>query len=104
MMPLDHGILNLPLSKRGNFHKELDDHLKAEKQRKAREICDAKAEFEEAKRVAKTLFDVMDADLIKQEAKRRGIKISELKQVLRDIRDFKPRLAPKAFEIFIKVA
>ncbi|MGS3331659.1 hypothetical protein ACB374_15195 [Serratia marcescens] len=58
MMPLDHGILNLPLSKRGNFHKELDDHLKEEKQRKAREIFDAKAEFEEAKRVAKSLFEV----------------------------------------------
>lgn len=103
-MPLDHGIINLPLSKRGNFHKELDDHLKAEKHRKAQEFCDAKAQFEESKRIAKSLFEAMDADLIKQEAKRRGVKTSELKQVLRDIRDFKPRLAPKAFEIFIKAA
>lgn len=30
-MALDHGMLNVPLSKRGNFHKELDDHLANEK-------------------------------------------------------------------------
>ncbi|EOW9031081.1 hypothetical protein V2E09_004099 [Cronobacter malonaticus] len=30
-MALDHGMLNVPLNKRVNFHKELDDHQESRK-------------------------------------------------------------------------
>ncbi|MCW2477716.1 hypothetical protein [Candidatus Symbiopectobacterium sp. NZEC135] len=71
------------------------------KKLRAQKISDNKAEFEAAHKIAKELFDKMDADLIKQHAKKLGIKLSELKEILRDFRDIKPRKAPKVFEMFI---
>lgn len=103
-MSLDHGILNVPLEKRGNFHKELDDHLAAERRRKEDELSLRKCRFDEAKEEAKRLFPLMDKALITAEAKRRGMKLSEFNEVLRDIRDFKPRQAPQVFAMFIVAA
>lgn len=103
-MSLDHGILNVPLEKRGNFHRELDDHLAAEKRRKEDALFLRKCSFEEAKTEAKRLFPLMDKALIRLEAKRRGMKLSEFNEVLRDIRDFKPRQAPQVFAMFIVAA
>ncbi|MFK8258298.1 hypothetical protein ACFL9S_10980 [Erwinia sp. AnSW2-5] len=96
-MSLDHGVLNVPLEKRGNFHRELDDHLAAEKRRKEDALFLRKYSFDEAKAEAKRLFPLMDKALVKAEAKRRGIKLSGFNDVLRDIRDFKPRQAPGVF-------
>lgn len=101
---MDHGVLNVPLHKRGNFHRELDDHLAAEKRRKEDELFLRKCRFEEAKAEAKRLFPLMDKALIKTEAKRRGMKLSEFNEVLRDIRDFKPSQAPQVFAMFIVAA
>jgi len=103
-MDLDHGILNLPLEKRGNFHKELDDHLVAEKRRKEDALFVRKTAFNDAKSQAQHLYLRMDNDLIKAEAKRRGMKLSEFREVLKDIRDLKPKLAPIAFAPFIQAA
>lgn len=101
-MALDHGMLNLPLEKRGNFHKELDEHLAAEKRRKEDALCVRKTAFNDAKSYAQHLYLRMDNDLIKAEAKRRRMKLSEFREVLKDIRDFKPKQAPIVFRTFIK--
>lgn len=103
-MSLDHGILNVPLDKRGNFHKELDEHLASEKRRKQDALFLRKCSFDEAKAEAKRLHPLMDKSLVKAEAKRRGMKLSEFNEVLRDIRDFKPRQAPQVFAMFIVAA
>ena len=76
-MSLDHGMLNVPLDKRGNFHKELDEHLAAEKRRKEDELFVRKTAFNDAKSQAQHLYLKLDNDLVKAEAKRRGMKISE---------------------------
>ncbi|WAT10107.1 hypothetical protein [Rouxiella badensis] len=96
-MPIDHGVLNLPLAKRGNFHKELDDHLEAESRRKEDALYLRKAEFNKAKEEAKRLYALMDDSLIKAEAKKRGMKVGEFREVLMSIRDSRPKLAPVAF-------
>lgn len=101
-MALDHGVLNVPLNKRGNFHKELDNHLAAEKRRKDDELFLRKTSFDAAKAEAKRLYPLMDDGLLKAEAKRRGLKLSELREALKDIRDCKPKHAPKVFQAFIK--
>ncbi|PKH21449.1 hypothetical protein CIG19_16770 [Enterobacterales bacterium CwR94] len=101
-MALDHGILNVPLDKRSNFHKELEEHLEAEKRRKIDEIFVRKTAFNDAKSQAKILFLMLDDDLVKAEAKRRHMKLSEFKEVLKDIRDFRPKQASVAFSPFIK--
>jgi len=103
-MALDHGMLNLPLDKRGNFHKELDDHLAAEKRLKQDELFVRKTAFNDAKSHAQHLYLKMDNGLIKAEAKRRGMRLSEFREVLKDIRDFKPKQAPIAFAPFIQAA
>lgn len=103
-MALDHGVLNVPLNKRGNFHKELDEHLAAEKRRKEDALFVRKTAFNDAKSYAQHLYLRMDNSLIKAEAKRRGMKMSEFREVLKDIRDFKPKQAPIAFAPFIRAA
>jgi len=103
-MALDHGMLNVPLDKRGNFHKELDEHLATEKRHKTDELFVRKVSFDEAKTEAKRLYTLMDNVLIKAEAKRRGLKLSEFREVLKDIRDFKPKQAPIVFATFMKAA
>lgn len=96
-MSLDHGMLNLPLNKRSNFHKELDDHLAADSRRKEDELFLRKMEFNKAKEEATRLYALMDNGLIKAEAKKRGMKVGELREVLLFIRDSKPKQAPIAF-------
>lgn len=103
-MALDHGMLNVPLDKRGNFHKELDEHLAAEKRRKEGELFIRKTAFNDAKSQAQHLYLQLDNALVKAEAKRRGMKIGEFREVLKDIRDFRPKQAPVAFAPFIKAA
>ncbi|MDU5783406.1 MAG: hypothetical protein E6Z83_21810 [Pantoea sp.] len=103
-MALDHGMLNVPLDKRGNFHKELDDHLAAEKRRREDEAFVRKTAFNDAKSQAQHLYLKLDNDLVRAEAKRRGMKLSEFREILKDIRDFRPKQAPIAFAPFIKAA
>lgn len=103
-MAIDHGALNVPLDKRGNFHKELEEHLAAEKRRKEDESFVRKTAFNDAKSQAQHLYLKMDNSLVRAEAKRRGMKLSELREVLKDIRDFRPKQAPVAFAPFIKAA
>ena len=103
-MALDHGTLNVPLDKRGNFHKELDDHMAAEKRRKEDELFVRKTAFNDAKSHAQHLYLKLDNDLVKAEAKRRGMKLTEFREVLKDIRDLRPKQAPVAFAPFIKAA
>ncbi|MDF9909579.1 UNVERIFIED_ORG: hypothetical protein OKW14_001505 [Pantoea brenneri] len=103
-MALDHGSLNVPLDKRGNFHKELEEHLAAEKRRKEDELFVRKTAFNDAKSQAQHLYLKMDNSLVVAEAKRRGMKLSEFRELLKDIRDFKPKQAPIAFAPFIKAA
>uniref|UniRef100_UPI0035C74A51 hypothetical protein n=1 Tax=Serratia quinivorans TaxID=137545 RepID=UPI0035C74A51 len=94
-MALDHGILNVPLNKRGNFHKELDDHLEAEAKRKRKAAQDSKFLNEEARTEAWRLFALIDKDLIKQQASKRNMRVSELKEVIRSMCNDRPRSALK---------
>lgn len=101
-MALDHGILNVPLNKRGNFHKELDDHLEAEAKRKRKAAQDAKFLNEEARAEAWRLFSLIDKDLIKQQASKRNMRVSELKEVIRSMCNDRPRATLKVInDLFI---
>lgn len=101
-MALDHGLLNLPLAKRGNFDKELNDHLASEKSVKADQLFQRKTAFNDAHSRAKYLYLLLDNVLVRAEAERRGLKLSEFREVLKTVRDSKPKLAAVAFEPFIK--
>ncbi|HEY3982913.1 hypothetical protein [Cedecea sp.] len=103
-MALDHGMLNLPLSKRGNFHKELDEHLETERKRKAHERRDAKSANEEARKEAWRRYKLIDEALLSAEARRRGMRMNELREVVRGLCNDRPRAALKVLELFIKAA
>ncbi len=102
-MSLDHGMLNVPLHMRGNFHKELDDHLEAEAKRKKRVTQDAVFLNAEARKEAWKLFALIDKDLLKKHAQKRDMKPSELKEVVRSMCNDRPRAALKVLELFMKV-
>lgn len=103
-MALDHGILNLPLSKRGNFHKELDEHLTSKKKEKKSAFDTAKASNEEARKEAWRQYKLIDEALLSAEAQRRGMKMRELREVVRSLCNDRPRAALKVLELFLPAA
>lgn len=103
-MALDHGMLNIPLNKRGNFHKELDDHLASESKRKKKEFQDAKFLNEQARKEAWRVYGQIDEVLLFAEAQRRGMKMRELREVIRGLCNDRPKAAIKVLEMFVKVA
>ena len=101
-MALDHGMLNLPLDKRGNFHKELDDHLKSEQKKKKAAFDAAKASNEEARKEAWRQYKLIDEVLLFAEANKRGMKSRELREIVHSLCNDRPRAALKVLELFIK--
>lgn len=101
-MALDHGILNVPLEKRGNFHKELDDYLAAEKRRKEDELFLRKSRFEADQKEAKKLYLLIERETIKSHAKRLGLKFSELRDDLKGMCNSHPKKAIACFEGLIE--
>lgn len=99
---LDHGILNVPLSKRGNIDAQLDKYKAEQAVIKKAEIKSAKEVFNANKAIAKELWSKVDKDLIKQDAKKRGVKFSELRDVLHDLVKWQPHKAIKVLPNYIK--
>ncbi|MEX5853571.1 hypothetical protein AB6H27_13755 [Providencia huaxiensis] len=98
---LDHGILNVPLSKRGNIDDQLDKYKAEQVAIKNTEAKSAKAEFSANKAIAKELWIKVDKDLIKQDAKKLGVKFSELRDVLHDFVKWQPHKAIKVLPNYI---
>lgn len=100
-MGLDHGQLNIPLSKRGNFHKELDDYLAEQKRSAADKRASAVDAFNKARQLARAGFQQIDSGMLKAEAVKRGMKPAELKSVVRDLCNDHPQRALKVLALFI---
>ncbi|CFQ78251.1 MULTISPECIES: hypothetical protein [Yersinia] len=100
-MALDHGILNLPLTKRGNsdFHKELDAHLKSEKRIAADKRFVAASNFNANKAAALEAFNRISDTLLKAEAKKRGVRARSLKKIIRETCSDNPVKAIKILEL-----
>ncbi|QUT00968.1 hypothetical protein [Proteus terrae] len=99
---LDHGILNVPLSKRGNIDAQLDKY-KAEQAILEKDKSDlAKSAFVDNKEIAQELWSKVDKELIKLDAKRRGMRFSELRDILHDFVKWQPHKAIKVLPKYIK--
>lgn len=96
--PLDHGALNVPLSKRGNIDKQLDQYKQeqAALEQEKREI--QKGNHADAQTIAKPMFDTLSAEQIKTYASKAGIKPSEAKKELKSMAHWQPKKAVKVFE------
>lgn len=100
-MALDHGVLNVPLSKRGNFHKELDNHLAKEANEKRHDRYAAIAEKSSNREIALGLFKTIDAGLLKALAAKKAMKPGELKKIIRETCNDHPLRAIKIMECLI---
>lgn len=99
---LDHGILNVPLSKRGNIDAEIDRHKKQQAAEKADQAACRRMDFASDKARAKEMWARVDFDKIKAEAKRRGVKYSHLKQLIDGLVKWQPHKALIVLPPFLK--
>ncbi|MCW8037958.1 PLxRFG domain-containing protein [Acinetobacter entericus] len=96
--PLDHGALNVPLSKRGNIDAQLDQYKKeqAALENEKREIL--KGNHADAQSTVKPMFEALSAEQIKIYANKAGIKPSEAKKELKSMAHWQPQKALKVFQ------
>ncbi len=97
-LPLDHGELNVPLSKRGNIDKQIDQ-FKAEQSKLEKEKNDIKKmDHLDDQKIAKPVFESLTKDDFQNYANRTGIKLSEAKSELKSMSHWQPKKAIKVFE------
>ncbi|CDH00540.1 hypothetical protein [Xenorhabdus bovienii] len=101
-MALDHGVLNIPLHKRGNIDREIDKWKAEQAALQKERVQLAKCELKDNKAEAKRLWALADQALIKADAKRRGIRYTELRDILDGFVKWEPKKAIKVLPIFIK--
>lgn len=96
--PLDHGALNVPLSKRGNINAQLDQYKKeqAASENEKREI--QKSNHADMQSVAKPIFANLSVEQIKTYANKAGITPSEARKELKSMAHWQPKKAVKVFE------
>lgn len=97
-LPLDHGVLNLPLSKRGNIDKQIDQY-KVEQSKLEKEKNDLKKmDHLDDQKIAKPAFESLTKDDFQNYANRAGIKLSEAKSELKSMAHWQPKKAIKVFD------
>jgi hypothetical protein len=97
-MALDHGLLNLPLAKRGNIDAQLDAHKREQaKQAAAKRKANAAA-HREAKAAAKVALAELaaDADVLAEKAAKLGITRKQLIAELTDWSKWQPQRVIRA--------
>ncbi|NIL23508.1 hypothetical protein HB991_13435 [Yersinia mollaretii] len=105
-MSLDHGVLNLPLDKRGagNFHKELDAHLENEKRAASDKRFLATSNFNANKAAALEAFKHISDELVKVESKKRGMRAASLKKLVRETCSDNPVRALKILKLLTEAS
>lgn len=81
-MSLDHGLLNIPLSHRGNFHKELDNYLADQEKARKEKQQEIKTKHLSLTEEAQALRAGLTNEQIKKVAKTKGLKFSELRDII----------------------
>lgn len=96
-MALDHGILNLPLNKRGgkDIHTEIAEYNAQQRAEKSQRSWLAKDIYKTDKAAALEAINNVDRGLLKAQADKRGMKPSELLKLLKDMCNDKPKSALK---------
>lgn len=85
-MELDHGILNIPLAKRGN----IDNQIDAWKREQVAKTKAANAVYLEQRAAAKALLAAKDAEFFERMAKRLGLTVKQAAKELNSMAYFTP--------------
>ena len=100
---LDHGLLNLPLNKRGG--KSIDRELDEYKAHQAQEAQDwhflNRENYKELKKEALEMFGRIDMHLLKACAEKQNMKPRELLKIIKETCSDNPRRAIKLIRGFI---
>lgn len=96
--PLDHGALNVPLSKRGNIDAQLDQYKKEQAVIQSDKRDLRNINHGEAQEIAKPMFEALSNEHIKEYASKAGIKLAEAKKELKSMAHWQPQKAVKVFE------
>lgn len=95
---LDHGVLNVPLAKRGNIDSQIDQY-KAEQSKLLKDQSEIrKNEHKAAQNQAKPLFEALTAEHINTYANKAGINAANAKSELKSMAYWQPQKAIKVFE------
>ena len=96
-MSFDHGILNVPLSKRGNIDREIDRY-KAQQRADARAKAKADAaEMKELRAKAKGLIPAADPEMLARVAANTGTTVAQVRARLKSMSHWQPHLVIRMF-------
>ncbi|MCD2164317.1 hypothetical protein [Comamonas koreensis] len=87
---LDHGVLNVPLSKRGNIDSQIDRYKREQAIAKRNELDARKAEFDAKKTEALALIAELSDDRAKELMAKHKLTRKELDEVLKSVARTKP--------------
>lgn len=89
-MSLDHGVLNVPLSKRGNIDREIDRHKAQQAAEKKAQAKAAAAEMKALRPKARALVESADPAMLARVADKAGITVSKVVANLRSDAHWNP--------------
>jgi hypothetical protein len=95
-MSLDHGLLNLPLSKRGNIDREIDAHKAAERREREAIARETRKAFDAARAEALGLIERMTDEHIARLAAKFGWQARSVRKRLRSEAGLNPTLVVRA--------
>ncbi|WP_395026323.1 hypothetical protein [Comamonas odontotermitis] len=87
---LDHGVLNVPLSKRGNIDNQIDRYKREQAMVKRNELDARKAEFDANKTKALALIAQLSDERAKELMTKHKLTRKQLDEVLKSIARTKP--------------
>ncbi|MDC9593529.1 hypothetical protein [Xenorhabdus sp. IM139775] len=94
-MALDHGVLNVPLHKRGNIDREIDKWKNEQVAEKRQRLDEINYQREQERKNAEQLFKLVDRNLMKNAAKRVGMSLPDYRLELKIMVQYRPKQAEK---------
>ncbi len=101
-MALDHGILNIPLHKRGNIDRDIDKWKAEQTKEKSKRLDEINYQREQERKEAERLFKLVDRKLMWAEAKRIGMSLPDFRLELKLMVFNRPKQAEKILPRLIK--
>ncbi|MDC9581273.1 hypothetical protein PSI15_06780, partial [Xenorhabdus sp. PR6a] len=103
---LDHGVLNVPLHKRGNIDIDIDREIDKWKETQAAEkrqrLDEINYQREQERKEAARLFKLVDRNLMKEEAKRLKMSLPDFRLELKIMAEYRPKKAEKILAKLIR--
>lgn len=97
-MSFDHGLLNLPLSKRGDIDAEIDRHKAEQSRAERRESKRRAAQLRADREIARRLVENVSESLVDGIAKRTGKSPKKVMEFLRSEAHWNPANVIRALE------